>query len=145
MIDGRPVIVLCKRDRHTAWLLFILAHELGHIALSHIKDNEVLLDEDVKDLGDQEEEEANAFAIELLAGDADRRYSYTGDTWLGAQQLAQLAAEVGARDCVDPGHIVLNYAHTMNGYWGVANAALDILEPDGGGGRTRSRKAEQES
>ena len=132
VIDGHPVIVLCKNDRHSAWLLFILAHELGHIVLSHVKNNEVILDEDVKTLGDQEEKQADAFAIELLTGSADRRYGYTGGTWFSAEELARLAAEVGLRDCVDPGHIILNYAHTMSGYWGVANAALDILEPDGG-------------
>ena len=32
---------------------------------------------------------------------------------------------------VDPGHIVLNYAHTMGGrFWPVANAALGLLEPN---------------
>jgi hypothetical protein len=31
---------------------------------------------------------------------------------------------------IDPGHIVLNYAHTMGDtFWPVANAALKLLEP----------------
>ena len=43
-VKGRPVIVLCKKDNYSAGLLFILAHELGHIALGHITDDGVLID-----------------------------------------------------------------------------------------------------
>ena len=132
VIGGQPVIVLCKNDQHTAWLLFILAHEIGHIALSHVKDDEVLLDENVKILGDLEEEQADAFAIELLTGYADRRYGYSIGPWPNARELAKTATELGYRDSVDPGHIVLNHANSKSNFWGVANAALDILEPNGG-------------
>jgi len=71
-VGGRPVIVLCKKDTYTAWMLFILAHELGHIALGHIEEDGVLVDESMKhNVQDQEEAAANAFAIELLTGNAE--------------------------------------------------------------------------
>jgi len=76
--DGHTAIVICKQDKYSAWLLFILAHEIGHVALGHIKNNEVLLDEDVKELGDEDEKQADLFAIELLTGDSERRYTPRG-------------------------------------------------------------------
>ncbi len=129
-VRGRPVIVLCKQDRFTAWLLFILAHELGHIALGHIPEDGALIDESVKNnVRDVEEEAANEFAIELLTGDEDRQYFASG-RWPNAAQLAEAAQEIGRRHEVDPGHVVLNHAYSMGpGFWPVANAALAILEP----------------
>src|SRR5262249_3747340 len=122
-VKGRPVIVLCKKVMRSAWLLFILAHELGHVALGHIEDDGVLIDESMSDnVKDKEEDDANAFAIELLTGNADERFSSSG-RWPNATQLAEVALETGTRLRIDPGHIVLNYAHTMGGpFWPIANA-----------------------
>ncbi|MGC4005756.1 MAG: hypothetical protein QM811_22605 [Pirellulales bacterium] len=36
MTDSRPVIVISKNAKYSAWLLFVLAHEIGHIALGHV-------------------------------------------------------------------------------------------------------------
>lgn len=129
-VRGRPVIVLCKKDNLSAWLLFILAHELGHIALGHLAGDGVLIDESMdRNIKDQEEIEANAFAVELLTGDAGCEFRTTG-RWPNATRLAEAALEIGRQSHVDPGHIVLNYAHTMgSGFWPVANAALGLLEP----------------
>jgi hypothetical protein len=129
-VKGRPVIVLCKNDKFSAWLLFILAHELGHIALGHVAEDGLLLDESMtNNVVDKEENEANAFAIELLSGNSETRFGTSG-SWPNAQQLASRAKEFGKQLRIDPGHIVLNYAHTMgDGFWPVANAALARLEP----------------
>jgi len=129
-VRGRPVIVLCKHDRSTAWPLFILAHELGHVVLGHIPDDGVLIDENVKtNVVDAEEEAANKFAIELLRGDQDCRF-FTAGRWPNAAQLAQAAREIGRPRKIDPGYFAINYAHTMGkAFWPVANAALSILEP----------------
>ena len=63
------MIVLCRHTKHAAWLLFILAHELGHLALDHVPNEGVLIDEGLdKNSTDAEEQQANAFAIELLTG-----------------------------------------------------------------------------
>lgn len=124
------MVVLCKQDRSTAWLLFILAHELGHIVLGHIPDDGVLYDENIKtNVVDVEEEAANNFAIELLTGDQDCRFFPSG-RWPNAAQLAQMAMDLGRPRQIDPGHIALEYAYTMGSdFWPVANAALSILEP----------------
>ena len=129
-VHGRPVIVLCKKDTRSAWLLFILAHELGHLAMGHVADDGMLLDESMdRNDRDPEEDGANAFAIELLTGNADCRFRTSG-RWPNAPRLARSAIELGHQAHVDPGHIVLNYAHSMDGqFWPVANAALALIEP----------------
>ncbi len=130
-VRGRSVIVLCKQARFTAWLLFILAHELGHILLGHIPENGALIDEDVnKNVSDAEEIEANNFAIELLTGEKDCRFHTTG-RWPNATDLARHARKMGRERKIDPGHIALNYAHTMGkDFFPVANGALGKLEPE---------------
>jgi hypothetical protein len=129
-VQGRPAIVLCRKTRFSAWLLFILAHELGHIALCHIPDGGTLLDEHVDQASqDDEEKQANAFALELLTGKANCRFFPCG-RWPNAHELAQDACQIGRQQMIDPGHIVLNYAHAMgNSFFAVGNAALKLLEP----------------
>ena len=125
------MIVLFLNDQIGARLLFILAHELGHLARGHVPDGGVLIDENVnKNELDNEEEQANAFAIELLTGNVDGQFRTTGQ-WPNAPELARRAKEVGSTMKIDPGHIVLNYAHTMgDGFWPVANAALARITPE---------------
>jgi hypothetical protein len=131
IVDTRPVIVLSKNCKHSAWLLFILAHEMGHIASGHIKNGDVLLDEKVSVDGtksDPEEVAADQYAIELLTGKPLTRYRATG-TWPKAAELVSEAKRIGAEARIDPGAVVLNYAHAV-GHFPVGNAALNILEPE---------------
>ena len=134
IFNGRPAIVLTKQHNYSAWLLFILAHELGHIAKKHVQANGVLVDEHV-DPSDSEdlEAEANAFAVELLTGTWDTRYSERKN--LTAIELVRISQTVSKRNQIDPGYVALNYAHsklqdTGNGHYAVANSALSVIEPD---------------
>ncbi len=129
-VNGRPAVVLCVDKSQPAWLLFILAHELGHLHHGHVPDNGALLDETMhENVQDAEEEQADRYAIELLTGNAATCFEV--GRWLKADRLAQLAREFGRRNRVDPGHVVLNCAHTEGGgFWAVANAALKLLDPD---------------
>jgi len=45
-----------------------------------------------------------------------------------AEQLASAAEEIGLRDRVDPGHVVLNFAYSGQDLWHIANAALRLLD-----------------
>ncbi|MDW8265239.1 MAG: hypothetical protein RMJ52_07890 [Gemmataceae bacterium] len=128
---GRPAVVLCVEKKQPAWLLFILAHELGHLHHGHVPENGALLDETVNEnLPDVEEDQADRYAIELLTGNSATSL-HVGGRWPKADRLAQLAREFGRRNRVDPGHVVLNCAHTEGGgFWAVANAALKLLYPD---------------
>jgi hypothetical protein len=131
-VRGRPIVVLCKKTKAPAWLLFILAHELGHIVLGHIPDDGVLIDENV-DTNERDDEEmaANAFALELLTGKREANFR-AGGRWPNAEMLVHFAKEYGRELKIDPGHIILNYAHTMGKeFFPVANAALGKLgSPD---------------
>ena len=126
IVDGRPAIVLCKHTQYAAWLLFHLAHELGHIVLGHLQGTNILVDEEVQGDTDAEETEANQFAVELLTGHTRRSYEYGS---VNAAQLATVAQAVGRDGDVSPGFIVLSHGR-MTGNWGAANGALKIIERD---------------
>jgi hypothetical protein len=130
--SGRKAIVLCKNCMHSAWLLFILAHELGHIARGHLGGDGALVDEEVDQQGaDKEEQEANAFALELLTGNPTCEIVPVGEG-VSAGSLVTSALQLGMAERIDPGHIVLNCAHQAKGpYFALANAALNLLEPNG--------------
>lgn len=67
-VPERPVVVLKDSRPFSAFWLFDLAHELGHIALGHVRDRAVV---DVESPApgkstDAQEEAANEFALDLL-------------------------------------------------------------------------------
>ena len=126
----RPVVVLSLKASSPSRLLFIAAHELGHILKGHLSltNASLLVDEEVKrESKDAEEVEANEVAAELLLGMPDKSYetkhSYT------AEQLYEYARRVGGNDRVSPGVVALNYGWRKN-HWGSANGALNLLEPN---------------
>jgi uncharacterized membrane protein len=128
---GRPVIVISLKHRSMARLLFIVAHELGHICRQHIEDtteNSQIIDTvNLAESNDEEEIEANEFAVELLLGKSDMCYA-TPRNFNGGQ-LAEYAQHISRRDRVDPGVIALNYGWNKK-HWGVASSALKHLEPN---------------
>lgn len=91
--DKRPVIIISPKDKSFAKLLFIVLHELGHIYKNHLNNN-ILIDEKVK-LGnsDDEEVEANEFAIELMFGQPSKSYNSFKKVITG-EQLAELAENI---------------------------------------------------
>lgn len=75
-VGGDPAVIVKETRDHTSYWMFDLAHELGHIALGHVHD-EGLVDVDALNPaevapGDNQEQAANEYALELLLGDADR-------------------------------------------------------------------------
>ena len=124
--ENRSVIALCKRTQNSAWLLFHLAHELGHIALGHLQGAILLVDEEVNSDVDFEEMEANRFAVEMLTGFQHRSYDYGS---VNSQQLARIAQAVGQDSEVDAGFIALSHGR-MTGFWGAVGGALKALEPN---------------
>lgn len=73
---ARPVILLSLKAKSPSRLLFIAAHELGHILQGHLTQEQPLIDEEISlESPDREELEANEVAGELLLGVADKNYS----------------------------------------------------------------------
>jgi hypothetical protein len=110
--DGRYVIILARKIGYeaAARASFIIAHELGHIAMGHVEQNCALIDDPANrsDRKKEYEPAADAFASAVLSGG---RYS---KKWRGRalrpDLLAQRAEEYGSEFGIDPGHLLLRYA-----------------------------------
>jgi len=134
----RPVIVISLKHRSPARLLFILAHELGHIIKGHIQEAYIVDEEIEPESIDIEEIEASEFAVEVLLGKPDMGY-YTPRFFSG-DSLATYAQEISTRDNVDPGVVVLNSSWSKASLaatsssrgiiWATASKALKIIEGD---------------
>lgn len=72
----RPVILIANNKKSPAWLTFILAHELGHIVCGHLQSGSSIVDVDMnsKERGDDQEIQADNFAVELIHGKKDACY-----------------------------------------------------------------------
>lgn len=134
-VNGRPVISLTKKHKHESESLFFLAHEMGHIFHRHLERGQTLIDMGVNEPNerDEQEKQANAFAIELLTGSKNGTFHSNGIR-LTANRLAQAAKEKSSEINVDPGHVALNWAHTLQNTdkkdaWASAKGALNILYP----------------
>lgn len=136
-IGDRPAIVIAKRKSSRAWLSFILAHEMAHIALGHIGPGSTIIDVSLQDTStyatesssDQQEQEADAFALDTLGGaEAERAIS----DWSGRMspvELAVSARKSGAMIGVEPGHLILRHAF-LTKRWAEASTALRFLSED---------------
>ena len=137
----RPVILLSLKAKSPSRLLFIAAHELGHILKGHLTQEKLLIDEKISlESIDTEEVEANEVAGELLLGAADRNYYSSQD--YTPKQLANYAQEISSRDRVDAGVVARNYGWYKKHY-GSVEAAMKILEPDANAPQEINRYLEQ--
>ena len=128
---NRPAIVLASRRDSPPWIAFHLAHELGHIMLEHVRDaGDLLVDQDLdKKDGDQQEQEADRFACELLTGESSPGFSPTRG--LTAPKLARAALQYGESHRISPGTVVLIYGRSANRY-PVVPGALKYLKQEAG-------------
>lgn len=130
-INGRPSIVL-SNNRKSGFLLFHLAHELGHIALGHVGANGTIVDDEIKkdDTQDKDADElaADQFAIQLLTGNAHGKL--TLQQLVKAPVLARQAVQYGKDHKIDPTHIVLNCAHNNKNLFGLCVSAANLIAGD---------------
>jgi hypothetical protein len=130
-VSGKSVIILTKKAKPD-WLLFILAHELGHIGNGHLEniDGEAILDESIsKDSNfDTQETEANAYAVSVVTPDG-KGLKLTA--LLNAKAFAAAAVRHGTLHGISPGHVILSAANNtrVNGkpLFSLGNAALNVL------------------
>jgi hypothetical protein len=126
--DERPVIVVCRSKEHPAWLLFDVAHELGHIMSRHLeKAGELMVDSSLDgDTEEAHEQEATSYGLSVLCGQPTRVRSQAKGR---AEVMAQAASTFGAAKQIDPGHLLLNFAKNDPKFFPLAGAALRLL-PD---------------
>lgn len=127
-INGRPSIVL-SNNRKSGFLLFHLAHELGHIALGHVGANGTIVDDEIKkgDAFDKDADEiaADQFAIQLLTGNAYGNLKL--QQLMKAPVLARLATQYGHDHQIDPTHVVLNCAHNNKSIFALCVSAANLI------------------
>jgi len=131
VVDGRPVIILMKKQDSRAWQEFILAHELGHAALGHVfRDAQgTMIDRLSGNMSRGTiEDEANRWGCSALSGNSLTDMS---DEWNNrpstGKDLSLMAYREAARSNIDPGFLVLNYARGVKDYR-LGNAALMNLD-----------------
>lgn len=128
-VDGRPVIVVSRRANSPGRLLFILAHELGHVARGHT-DADARFDELIESSSvDVAENEATEYAFELLVGSSSPTFPAPAK---GAtvEFVAKLARSFASDARVYPPTIVLGWAWTGKLSWATASNVLRHIEED---------------
>jgi len=134
--NGLPAIVLTEARDGPSWQAFRLGHKLGHIFLGHVQPGAPpVADSDPSEIDaveredDEEETAANRFACELLTGHPETPFQPAPNReWLA---LALWARDLGERDRIDPGTLLLLHAHAMaqqgiNRYAGTTRALKSL-------------------
>jgi hypothetical protein len=127
-VDGRHAILLGRDASYPAPIAFTLAHEIGHIVLGHLTGAPALVD--LKDPAtvtdpDDQEKEADTFALSLLTGRPDPVIT-TSIADFNAPTLANAVLKAGPEHGVDPATLALCLAH-RTGVWPRAMAALKFI------------------
>lgn len=98
-VDGRPVIVLKRKNAEMAYWLFDLAHELGHVALDHLGAAGLVdVSAPLSATRDAQENAANAWALELLLPDHARLIQRVSEGTRGDYMRFKRTVETLARD-----------------------------------------------
>lgn len=129
-VGSRGAIFTARKPVHPAQVAFFIAHELGHVALGHVRDGQSIvealtLDPNETDDGvpdDDEEIAADRFAFELLTGQPSLQVQGPADKGT-AKELHERADQTGRQLRIDPGLIILCYGRASN-RWPLAMAAL---------------------
>ena len=128
-VGDRSAILLGKDSNYTPHVAFYLAHELGHVALSHIGNELAIVDLEAnrsrEGETDFEEVSADRFALELLTGTPEpivlpyrKRYS--------ARELGRVARNSSEGLGIEPGTLALCFGYSTND-WATANASMRYI------------------
>lgn len=133
-VGGRPAIVLTSKRPH-GYMLFHLAHELGHIAEGHVdEDGAWAIDTEI-DAADEEEDEvaANRYGFTVLTGEpVFKGLAESASIPKNGTQLALASMAMASSRRIDPMHIALATAHRCKDFklGGAALLALAKNRPD---------------
>lgn len=135
-VDSRPIIVLGFKNKQISRQLFVLAHEIGHIACGHISKNGILVDESINEVNetiqdiplikrDQDEKEADSFALKLIRGGIINPLSEF-DANINSTELAATSIIKSQTLKIDAGHLITSYAKLYDD-WPKAGLAMNFL------------------
>jgi transcriptional regulator with XRE-family HTH domain len=151
-IESRPAVVLKVAPNLIAYWLFALAHEIGHLVLGHVGDEGVVdIDKPLEESDDEQEAEANRFALDLLVPDSDRLFAEIRERTAGSLERQKKrfkweVIEVAKQAKLSPALLAIVAAHAMSDVaepvdrWG---SAINIAKEEGEA-RPTVRKAFEE-
>lgn len=132
-IGERPVVLVVRREIAPARLAYLVAHETGHIMSGHLgaDNNAVLVDDTLPVDGqgfakDEDEKVADAYAMELLGGDALRVACRDIGKQSEEVKLAAAALKAGRGTGLDAGQVILGWARLTED-WKLAGMAMRYL------------------
>ncbi|WP_246801107.1 ImmA/IrrE family metallo-endopeptidase [Mesorhizobium amorphae] len=129
--DGNIGAIMLGRDAsYPAPLAFTLAHEIGHLALGHVRPGNALVDVEDPALAndrDEEEQEADAYALTLLTGSPKPEITTEFEKY-NAPTLASAVVRAGAQHRIEPGTLALCIGHLQRN-WPVVMSALGFIYP----------------
>jgi len=129
-LSDRWAVLLAKDSQYPAPIAFYVAHELGHVALSHVAADRLIVDlEDEEghtlETDDDEEREADRFALELLTGSPELTVLPDRSAASG-RELARIALDAANELHIEPGTLAQAYGHST-GDWRTTGAALKLI------------------
>ncbi|MDI9348629.1 MAG: ImmA/IrrE family metallo-endopeptidase [Candidatus Symbiobacter sp.] len=141
--DNKYAIILSKKAQndHPSRLLFVLAHEIGHISCHHLAGEQSQIAEETvnnyaseakiynSDASRKQETEADAYARLLLIGE-NTEFNYGNLTV--PNKLGQAVNQLGKEKMIEPGFIALNASHNFaksgrGNAWGLTENVLQKL------------------
>ncbi|WP_238878152.1 ImmA/IrrE family metallo-endopeptidase [Achromobacter xylosoxidans] len=136
-VQDRPVIVIARKKSSKAWLSFILAHEMAHIALGHVQPSSTLIDVSLQEAStyatesstDRQEAEADAFALAAMGGELVNNEIRTWPPNAAPVDIAVRARKASQREGIEAGHFVLRHAFESK-RWAESMTALGFLKED---------------
>lgn len=128
-IGNRSAIMVGKDSMYPPHIAFYLAHELAHIALGHLSQKPIVVDlesENTTSLDvDQEEIDADRFALELLTGTSQPAVLSQNRSY-NARELARVALSSAHSLHIEPGTLALCFGFSTND-WPTAIAAMPMI------------------
>lgn len=129
--EGDVGAIMLGRDAsYPAPLAFTLAHEIGHLALGHVRPGNALVEVEDPALAkerDEEEEEADAYALALLTGSPKPEITTELENY-NAPTLAAAVVRAGPQHRIEPGTLALCVGHLQRN-WPVVMSALGFIYP----------------
>lgn len=127
--EGNVGAILLGRDAsYPALVAFTLAHEIGHLALGHVRDENALVDladPAMANDRDLEEEQADEFALTLLTGSSKPDITTELERY-DAPTLAGAVLRAGPQYRIEPGTLALCVGHAQRN-WPVVMSALGFI------------------
>ncbi len=118
-----------KDSKYPAQIAFYLAHEIAHVASGHLSRETAIVDLESAQLAiggaDEEENEADRFALELLTGRPEPRVLPASSAY-NAPGLADAVLHSGRALKIEPGTLALCFGYST-GNWAVVNSAMRFI------------------